>query len=152
MRRTIVALAFCTAGFSPARAATEPVRAPAEAVVEFVAAFTRHDLPAFLSFTHPEIEWLTITGSTVAVETSGREALDASMTSYFASCPSCRSTVEISAVNGDFVTAVETATWESKGTLRAQSSLSVYEFVEGKIRRVWYYPAVAADPPRAAAR
>ena len=143
MKRIRLAVALLFALHAPAPAATEPARAPGEAVVAFVAAFARHDLPAMLAFTHPDVEWLTISESTVLTETRGQEALAASMRSYFDSCPSCRSTVEVSSTVGNFVSAVETATWESKGVAKAQASLSVYEFADGKIRRVWYYPAAA---------
>ncbi len=40
------------------------------------------------------------------------------------------------------VSAVETAHWQSKGQERSQASLSVYEIIDGKVRRVWYYPVV----------
>lgn len=138
------AVALCLLGLAsaPASPSAEPVRSLSESVVEFVAAFTRHDVPGLLSFTHADVEWLSVSESTVSVETRGQVALGSSLRSYFASCPTCQSTVEVSAVIGDFVTAVETATWRSNGVERAQSSLSVYEFVEGRIRRVWYYPAV----------
>lgn len=142
MRRLILVAALALIVISTALSGTEPVRSPKDSVIEFVAAFTRHDLPALLAFTHADIEWLTISESTVLIETRGQEALGASLRSYFDSCPTCQATVEVSSVNGNFVSAVETATWQSKeGVARAQSSLSVYEFVDGKIRRVWYYPA-----------
>lgn len=49
----------------------------------------------------------------------------------FESCPSCRSSVAVSAV--------ETAIWFSKGVQRSQSSLSVHELEDGKVLRVWYF-------------
>ncbi len=121
-------------------AADEP---PAELVKTFVGVFSRHDLPALLALTHPEIEWLSIDCSNLSVEARGQDALSASLQKYFEGCPTCRSTVEVSSVNGNFVAAIETARWQSKGKERAQASLSVYEILDGKIRCVWYYPAVA---------
>ena len=115
----------------------------AKLVNTFVDVFSQHDLKGMLALTHAEIDWLTIDGSNVLVETHGQEALAASMGRYFESCPTCKSTVEVSSVNGNFVSAIETAHWLSKGKERAQASLSVYEILDGKVRRVWYYPAVA---------
>lgn len=109
-------------------------------VTAFVEAFSKHDVADLVARTHADVEWLSIDGSTVSVETRGQEALAAYLQKYFEGCPSCRSTVEISSVSGNFVAAIETAHWESKGEKRSQASLSVYEITDGKIRRVWYYP------------
>ncbi len=116
---------------------------PRQTVIDFVGAFSRHDLPALLALTHPDIEWLTVDGSGVAIETRGQEALASSLRSYFESCPTCQSTVEVSSVIGNFVAAIESVSWQSKDVAHAQASLSVYEFLDGRVRRVWYYPAVA---------
>lgn len=112
---------------------------PGDVVLAYIAAFSRQDLPALIAMTHPDIEWLTVTGATISVESRGQPALEASLRGYFKSCPSCQSSVAISAVNGRFVSAVETASWLSKGVQRSQSSLSVYELEDGKILRVWYF-------------
>lgn len=123
-------------------AASAAERQAREVVERFVAAFNSHDLPTLLALAHPDFEWLSVEDSEVAAETQGVDALESSLSAYFESCGTCRSTVEISSVNGPWVTAVETATWESSGVTQAQSSTSVYEIVAGKVRRVWYYPAV----------
>ena len=115
---------------------------PSELVRKFVAAFDRHDLPALIALAHPDIEWLSVNGSEVSIEAQGADALKLSVSSYFESCSTCRSTVEVSSVNGPYVTAVETAAWKSSDTTRSQASTSIYEIVEGQVRRVWYYPAV----------
>jgi hypothetical protein len=116
-----------------------------EVVERFVSSFDDHDVPAVLALVHPEVEWLSVNGSEVSVESRGVAALESAITSYFRSCPTCRASVEVSSVNGPFVTAIETATWESGGFTRSQSSTSVYEIVGGQVLRVWYYPAV--KPP-----
>ena len=118
----------------------------AEVVQEFVAAFNAQDVERMLSVAHEDIEWFYVktdgvNGSSIHQETSGKPALREAMNDYFASCPSCRSTVEIGNVHGDYLSAVETAYWTGDGTERSQSSLVVYQFEDGKIRRVWYYPA-----------
>jgi len=115
---------------------------PGEVVDRFVAAFNDRDFRTLLALAHRDIEWLSVDASGVSTETRGRTALQASLSEYFDSCPSCRSDVVVGAVTGPYVAAVETAHWTSAGgDERSQSSLSVYEILDGRVRRVWYYPA-----------
>ena len=145
-----LALALATPPPAATQAAGGAPADPTEVVRRFVEAFDRHELDALLALAHPEVEWLTVAGAEIEVETRGHDALRASLASYFASCPSCRSTVEIYQVVGPYVSALEHAEWEKEGAKRRQSSLSVYEIVDGLVRRVWYFPAVPA-PAEAAA-
>lgn len=115
---------------------------PAQTVEAFIDAFNRRDMAAILELAHPEIEWLSLRAAELSVEARGATALESSLSSYFQGCSSCRSSVEVVAVNGAFVSAVETAHWEASGAPRSQTSLSVYEIAEGRILRVWYFPAV----------
>ncbi|HRQ65612.1 MAG TPA: nuclear transport factor 2 family protein [Xanthomonadaceae bacterium] len=114
-----------------------------DVVRNFIEAFNARDMPALMALAHPEIEWLSVNGTDILVEARGAPALESSLVSYFQSCESCRSAIEVTSVNGNFVTAVETASWTSAGTTRSQSSTSVYELVDAKVRRVWYFPAIA---------
>ena len=64
------------------------------------------------------------------------------MTSYFDGIPSARSALEESMVSGRFVTVRERASWQDKnGEERSQVSVAVYETRDGRVARVWYYPA-----------
>jgi hypothetical protein len=64
------------------------------------------------------------------------------MESYFKSCPSCRSELVWLQIAGSRVTALEKASFTNKaGVATSQSGLSVYEFRNGKILRVYYFPA-----------
>ena len=113
----------------------------AEVVQEFVAAFNAQDVERMLAVAHEDIEWFYVESGNIHQETSGLAELRKAMGDYFASCPSCRSTVEIGNVHGAYLSAVETAYWTVDGKERSQSSLVVYQFEDGRIRRVWYYPA-----------
>ena len=125
---------------------TAPVAAqqatPEQQVVErFLDAYNRHDVEAMLALAHPEIQWLSVAGEKVAVETSGASALGEALVGYFASLPSARSTIEGILPSGRFVSVWERAHWLAKsGGARSQSSLAVYEVEGGKVRRIWYYP------------
>ncbi len=116
-------------------------RAQTATVRQFVAAFNAKDIEAMLALSHADIEWLSISGSAISTETQGREALRASMQSYFKSCPSCRSQLKQLRSTSARVSALEIASWDGKDGRRSQSSLSVYEFEQGLIRRVYYFPA-----------
>ena len=144
----LAAAALAAAAFSAAGAQSSPADST-EVVRGFGDAFDARELDALLALAHPEVEWLSVSGSEIAVETRGREALGESLRGYFASCPSCRSTVEVYQVVGPYVSALEHAEWEKDGARLRQSSLSVYEIVDGLVRRVWYYPAVSATPGEA---
>jgi ketosteroid isomerase-like protein len=110
-------------------------------VRKFVAAFNKRDIEAMLSLAHIDIEWLSIDGTRISIETQGRNALGDSMRKYFASCPSCRSRLTEVRSSAQRVSAVEVASWRGKAGTRSQRSLSVYEFEQGRIRRVYYFPA-----------
>lgn len=108
----------------------------------YIAAYNAHDIEAVLSFLAPDFVWLSVVGDSVAVEARGREAIRTQLTDYFRSLPSARSELEALTVLGPWVSARERALWVGASGPRAQSSLSVYEVRDGKVRRVWYYPVV----------
>lgn len=115
---------------------------PLPLVEKFIEAFNRHDVDAMAALTDPGVQWLSVNGDKISVETSGQDALRGSMKSYFASIPTAKSKIERSMVAGHFVTVWERATWQAKSGEKSQSSLAVYELKEGKILRVWYYPVM----------
>ncbi len=106
----------------------------------FVAAFNARDIDTMLSMATDEVEWISVSGVKLVIETSGKDALRKSMTAYFKSCPTCQSQIDVSAVTTSRLAAVETASWKVKDSPRSQRSLSVYEFENSRIRRVYYYP------------
>jgi len=112
-------------------------------VREFVEAFNNRKLEAMLELTAENIQWLTVEGTKVSVETEGKAALRGSMERYFHSCQSCRSSLEWVQIAGSRVTAMERASWSGSSGPKSQRSLSVYEFQGGKIVRVYYFPAEA---------
>ena len=138
---TIIMSIFLLAGILTLAAPVQAAPDHSQTVQAFVAAFNARDVDAMLALVTDDIEWLSVDGASVAVETSGKAALAESMRKYFASCPTCRSEVAIGARTTARVAAVETATWTASSGARMQRSLSIYEFADGRIRRVFYYPA-----------
>jgi hypothetical protein len=124
---------------TPAAPAPEPA---AQVVAAFVAAYNRHDVPALLALTDSAIVWLTIAGDSVQVETRGHDQLRASLESYFRSVPTTRSAIDGMTTLGPWVSVRERAHWQGASGPRSQAALAVYEVREGRVRRVWYYPAV----------
>jgi hypothetical protein len=134
--------ALLGAGLGAAAGAEELSASPEELVRAFVDAFNARDIDAMLALATDGIEWVSVDGTKVSIETAGKEALRASMTGYLASCTSCRSALEWVSVTGSRAATLERASWSAKdGSTKSQASLSVYEFAEGgKIARVYYFP------------
>ena len=114
---------------------------PETRVREFVAAFNARNTEAMLGAVDENVQWLSVNEAKVTIETEGKNALRESMERYFRSCPSCKSSLEWVQKSGSRVTAMERATWSGKSGLKSQTGLSVYEFKNGKILRVYYFPA-----------
>ena len=140
--RVVVAIflvAVATASLGSGRATAQAER---ETLVrEFVAAFNTRNIDAMLRAVDENVQWLSVNETKVTIETEGKNALRESMERYFRSCPSCKSSLEWVQKSGSRVTAMERATWSGKSGLKSQAGLSVYEFRNDKILRVYYFPA-----------
>ena len=111
-------------------------------VLRFVEAFNRRNIDGMLAVAADNIQWLTVDGAKVTLETQGKDALRSSMAKYFQQCPTCKSDLPWLKTAGSRVTAHERASWTNRaGTAVSQSGLSVYEFKDGRIFRVYYFPA-----------
>lgn len=111
----------------------------AATVEAYVAAFNAQDSAAMARMVTDDVQWLSVQGTSVSVETTGRVALVKAMDSYFASCASCRSRlVDVQAL-GSRVSVIEEASWLAGDDRRAQSSIAVYEFKGSLITRVYYF-------------
>lgn len=111
----------------------------AATVEAYVAAFNAQDSAAMARMVTDDVQWLTVNGASVSVETAGRSELVNAMDSYFASCASCRSKLVDVQVLGSRVSVIEEASWLAGDERRAQSSIAVYEFSGSRIARVYYF-------------
>ena len=93
-----------------------------------------------LSMVSDDIQWLSVAGDKITVETQGKAKLRESLTANFKSTPSAKSELEWVQATASRVVALERAAWQSKSGPKSQASLSVYEFRAGLISRVYYYP------------
>ncbi len=110
-------------------------------VARFLEAFNAQDVDAMALLVTDNVQWLSIDGNSVAVETGTKQALVESMGKYFKSCPSCRSSLSGVIATADRLSAIEVAQWDSPKGKKMQRSISIYEFSGGLIRRVYYFPA-----------
>lgn len=126
---------------SPKATAADEPKSNETRVRDYVAAYNAKDLDGMLSMVTDDIQWLSVDGDKVAVETKGKDQLRESMAAYFKSAPSAKSELEWIQLTRSRAAALERASWQTKNGKKSQTSLSVYEFRRGLIARVYYYPA-----------
>lgn len=133
---TLTVLLMC----APIAQCREPALTHIDTVKQFIEAFNAHDSLLMGSLVTDGIEWLSISGKEITVETRGKANLIKGMDAYFKSCPSCQSELLNVLSSLGRVSAIEVASWHGKNGQKSQQSLSVYEFSEGMISRVYYFP------------
>jgi uncharacterized protein len=108
-------------------------------VRQFIEAFNSRNLDAMMNLATDDVKWFTVAGDKLTTETTDKSSLRKFMEGYFKSCPTCKSKVTNISQNGSRVTMTETASWETAKGKQSSDSFAVYEFVGGKIARVYYY-------------
>lgn len=139
-RTWLVLLALSLLVGSPGLRADETPTTNEERVRAYVSAFNHRDIDSMLAMVSDDIQWLSVVGDTILVETESKPSLKESMAAYFKSMPSAKSELEWVQMSASRVAALERASWESKSGPKSQASLCVYEFRDGLISRVYYYP------------
>ncbi|WP_425408903.1 nuclear transport factor 2 family protein [Hyphococcus sp.] len=138
-----IVFVFIIAACSPdaERNAPEPASGKnVEVVTGLMAAFNDHDADAMRDYWHSDVTWLELSGQQASVVTSSAAQLYGELVAYFDNYPTVSSSLENISANGNFVTAVETPVWEEGGERQSQSSIVVYEIIDGKVKRFWYFP------------
>ena len=141
---TSVFLMACSPGVDPSQGTdSSPELTEAQQIIsDYVQSFNDCDLQAASTLMHEEIEWLTISGSSVDVTTQGKAALIEALTAYMTNGCSTVSTLSDWSVNGPHIAVKETAGWmNADGESQSQSATAVYEIEDQLVRRVWYFPA-----------
>ena len=138
-----ITLFFCLSTFmNPANAADATVvKNQAQIVYGYIAAFNTRDIDAMLEMVADDVQWLSIDGDKITVEAKCKEVLRSSMVEYFKSCASCRSRLTHTFSTNSRVSALEVASFETSTGVQEQRSVSLYEFSNGLIKRVYYFPA-----------
>lgn len=108
-------------------------------VKQFVNAFNQRQISTMLELAAPNMQWMSVTGQSIATETSSHDQLKKAMLRYFASVPSAQSALLQLNQSGQFVYALEKASWLVKDQEKSQCSMAVYELANNKIQHVWYF-------------
>lgn len=130
-------LLFMIAGECFAAEAPKPIE---QRVRDYVSAFNKRDIDGMLGMVSDDIQWLNVAGDKITVETEGKPKLRESMAAYFKSTPTAQSELGWVQATASRVAALERASWQGKSGPKSQAGLSVYEFRDGLISRVYYYP------------
>lgn len=143
MRRSAFAVLLLCAACAPDAERNAPERPAGEAVetvMGLMAAFNDHDPDKMREYWRPDVTWIEISGNQSSVVTSSADQLHKELVAYFEAYPSVSSSLENVSVNGNYVTAIERPVWEEGGERKSQASVVVYEVLDGKVRRFWYFP------------
>lgn len=136
---SIIALHACA---PDAERTTQPVAAgdAVGVVTNLMAAFNDHDPDLMREYWHSDVTWIEIAGDNASTVTTSAAQLHTELITYFESFPSVSSSLESISVNGNYVSAVERPVWEEGGDRKSQASIVVYEIIDNKVKRFWYYP------------
>lgn len=135
------ALLFAACAPDAERTAPPPPAGDNVAVVNgLMAAFNAHDADRMLNYWHPDVTWIELSGAQASAVTTSAAQLHDELVAYFEAYPTVSSSLENIAVNGQYVTAIERPVWEEAGERKSQASVVVYEIIDGRVKRFWYYP------------
>ncbi len=144
MRLLVLLLFWLSAACAPDAERAEPTEPSGEAVAAvtgLMAAFNAHDPDRMREYWREDVTWIEIAGVQASVVTSSADQLHDELVAYFEAYPSVSSSLETISVNGNYVTAIERPVWEEDGERMSQASVVVYEVIDGKVKRFWYFPS-----------
>ncbi len=136
-----VFLAFVACSPDAERTAPPPAAGDNVKIINgLMTAFNNHDPAKMREYWHSDVTWIELSGQQASVVTSSAAQLQSELVAYFEAYPSVSSSLENVSVNGNFVTATERPVWEEGGERQSQASVVVYEIIDGKVKRFWYFP------------
>lgn len=145
--KSSLAVLFATIGFfaSPLWAGDEEGVDPAAIVEQFVAAWSRHDVDAMLSFVSDDVRAMGVENDQVGVWTAGKDQLADMIVNQFKASPTTRSEILDSSRLGNFVYILENAQRDAEGYVHSQCAMSIYEIRGDFIANVWYFPEQSCE-------
>lgn len=103
---------------------------------DYFDAYNQHEVKRVVDMVVEDFKMYSVMEDTMTVDINGKKELRNWLTSYFKDLPNVYSEMSEISESGNYVSFIETAHW---GDGRSQSSLAVYEILNNKIKRVWYY-------------
>jgi ketosteroid isomerase-like protein len=145
MRTSLAILGFLQPLQASDGFAADAPNAIEQSVRDYVSAFNSRQIDVMMNMVSDDIQWLSVMGDKITVETQGKASLRESLTAYFKSTPSANSDLEWVRASASRVVVLERAGWQDKAGPKSQASLAVYEFSGKLISRVYYYPVEKND-------
>ncbi len=132
----LVTVFFFVSGCAP----KPPANEVPDAVAGLFESFNQHNPQAMMAFVTEDVEWLSVDGQEVGVETTGRAELESAMQDYFDGIPDVQTTIEAIITAGDYLAIRERSSWPTEEGTKTAAALAVYQIDDGKVRRLWYFP------------
>jgi len=105
-----------------------------------VNAFNKQDVEKLVANVTDDMKYFYITADELIVETTGKPAFEAAMTSYFKSGKTPHSVIESYVIDGSRISFKEVVSHiNAKGEKISSSAMGVYQYKDDKIVRAWYF-------------
>lgn len=145
MHKLAISMTIAAAIISVGGCAGQPADAEhphVQVVRDHFASFNDHDTAGIHALATDDVVWFTIEGDQMLAMNEGADGLVTELASYFEALPSVHAEIEHIHAAGSYAMARERVSWTTPdGATRSQSAFSCYQFRDGKIRAVWYFPA-----------
>ena len=103
-------------------------------------AFNKGDIERLVKNVSDDFIWFSLTSDTLMIDVSGKQNFRTSMINYFAGGRKVHSSIEQYAIDGNRVSFREVVSHKGKdGQDVSASAIGIYEIVDGRIRRAWYF-------------
>lgn len=110
-------------------------------IEQYILDYNAGNLSKMLDQMASNIQWMSIDSNKIITETKNKQQLAQALKPYFKGGNSTQSSLIHVFENGNFVSTLEKASWQSNGQMKSQCSIAIYEFEQNLIKNVWYHTA-----------
>ncbi|WP_435274852.1 hypothetical protein ACMAZF_16585 [Psychrobium sp. nBUS_13] len=114
-------------------------------LTQYIDDYNQGRLDAMLTVMTADIQWMNIDSNKITTETKNKQQLAQALKPYLKGGNSTQSSLMHAFENGNFVSTLEKASWQSNGQMKSQCSIAIYEFDKNLIKNVWYHAAQSCD-------
>ena len=114
-------------------------------IEQYILDYNAGNLSKMLDQMASDIQWMSIDSNKIITETKNKQQLAQALKPYFKGGNSTQSSLIHVFENGNFVSTLEKASWQSNGQMKSQCSIAIYEFDKNLIKNVWYHAAQSCD-------